>query len=209
MLSKQPKEPLALVVVELLRQNSDSLESVLLLVPNGRGNGALTIARTMFECAVTAHYLHEKPELVVDYVDFVWVKRRRYQEYLSRFHPQLANAKDPEQLAMWTAEYERIRTRFQNRKGEVRNSWSKTTFRDMAKAVGMESMYGGLYELPSSVVHGDILGLILSESSWERLSLQMGTFAYAITLSVLDEIFQSEFDARLKETWSTFTTVSA
>lgn len=51
---------------------ANSMESVVILVSNGCGVDGLRVARTMFEAAVVLHYLDSRPDLVQDFVDYLW-----------------------------------------------------------------------------------------------------------------------------------------
>jgi hypothetical protein len=215
MLSKPFSGQLASVVREIARSVANSMESVLILVFNGCADDAFRIARTMFESAVTIHYLEGHPESLKDYVDFLWVKRKRHHDDLLRFAPTQAEKVDPQQLEQMNAEYERVRPRFTDRKGRVRNAWCQVSVRAMAEEVRADSMYGGLYEFTSSITHTDVLGLVSGAGASDEiasvpsvmnipLALQMGVFNYAMTLTAVNQIVGLTFGERLDEAFSQF-----
>ncbi len=63
-------------------------------------------ARTMFESAVTVHYMDSHPELVQDYVDFLWVKRKLYHEDRLKSAPGQAERMDGRRVG---ADEQRVR----------------------------------------------------------------------------------------------------
>jgi len=199
MLQQSVEEDLAAVTKQITRTVTSSMESVLILVNNGKGTDALTIGRSMFEAAVTVSYLESHPELVQDFVDFLWVKRKKHYDYLLKFAPAQAKLRSAVEIQQMETEYARVKSRFTNRKGVVRNSWCKLSVAAMAEEIGAASLYGGLYPFTSSYVHVDILRLVAAkENSGEveqapseinvTLALQLAVLNYAIVLTAYDQI---------------------
>ena len=183
---------------QITRSIANSMESVLLLVTNGCGIDALRIARTMFEAAVTLHYLDSHPELVQDFVDFMWVIRKKHYEYRLTLPPEKVKPLPPETLADMESNYKRVEHRFKTRSGGIRNSWCKANLKEMAAEVKAESMYG-LYPFASSMTHTDILAVNAGAGGSEdvepvpstanmTLALQMGVVSFSMALSAFDEI---------------------
>jgi hypothetical protein len=208
------------VVREIARSVANSLESVLILVSNGCADDAFRIARTMFESAITIHYLESHPDLVQDYVDFLWVKRKRHHDDLVKYAPSQAERVDPQQLEQMNAEYERVKPRFTDRKGKVRNSWCRVSIRAMAEEIKADSMYGGMYGFTSSITHTDMLGLVSASEESDAvlsvpslvnlpLALQMGVVSHAMTLSAVNQIGGLKFDDSLDEAFEQFKQASA
>ncbi|MGA2436503.1 MAG: DUF5677 domain-containing protein [Bryobacteraceae bacterium] len=181
---------------------ANSMESVVFLVCNGCGLDALRIARTMFESAVTLHYIDSHPELVKDYVDFQWVIQKKHYDYRRQLPADKVKPIGiaPEKVAEMLARYKQVAGRFTDKKGRIRNSWCKTNLKDMAKEVGGESMYGAIYPFGSSMTHTDILAVIAgayetggdvkpvpSEANLP-LALQIAVTSYAMMLTALDKI---------------------
>ena len=139
---------------------ANSMQSVILLVCNGCGIDALRIARTMFESAVTLHYLESHPDLAQDYIDFLWIKQKKHYDFCLKSAPGLARRIPQEKLRRLLSEYERVKPRFVRRKGRVRDSWCNASLREMAEEVGAEPMYGGIYTFGSSLTHTDIMAIV-------------------------------------------------
>lgn len=186
------------LVKQITQSVANSMESVLLLVTNGCGIDALRISRTMFEAAVTLHYLDSHPELVQDFVDFMWVIRKKHYDYRLTLPPEKVKPLPPETVAEMESNYQRVKHRFVDRKGRVRNSWCKANLKEMATEVKAESMYG-LYPFASSMTHTDILAVVAGAGPSQdvepvpytanlTLALQTGVVSFAMALSVFDEI---------------------
>jgi hypothetical protein len=169
----------------------------------------------MFESAVTIHYLESHPDLVQDYVDFLWVKRKRHHDDLLKYAPSQAEQVDPQQLEQMNAEYERVKPRFTDRKGKVRNSWCQVSLRAMVEEIKAGSMYGGMYGFPSSITHTDMLAVLSASGDCDTvisvpspvnipLALQMGVVSYAMTLTAINQIGGLTFDDRLSEAFQQF-----
>lgn len=174
----------------------------------------------MFESAVTIHYLDSHPDLVQEYVDFLWVKRKRHYDDLLKYAPDQAARVESQQVRQTDAEYQRIKDRFTNRGGKVRNRWCRSTFREMAEDVKAGAMYGGMYGFTSSIAHTDMLGLVsasgdadamISVPSFDgvQLALMMAVVSYAMTLTAINQIARLEFGDRLGATFERFKQASA
>lgn len=185
------------IAKQIVQTVANSMESVLVLVVNGCGVDALKVARTMFEAAVTLHYLDSHPELVEDFIDFLWIIRKKHWEY--RLASQQAHAVEAEKVADVETNYQRVKGRFTDRKGRIRNSWCKATLRDMAKEVGGEFMYGGIYPFGSSMTHTDILAIVAGTGDSSdvepvpsglnlTLALQTSVSGLAMALTAFDKI---------------------
>jgi hypothetical protein len=206
---------LAPVVREIAHAVANSLESVLILVSNGCAEDAFRIARTMFESAVAIHYLESRPDLVQDYVDFLWVKRKRHHDDLVKYIPSQAERVDRQQLEQMNAEYERVKPRFTNRKGKARSSWCRVSLRAMAEEIKADSMYVGMYGFTSSITHTDMLGLVSASGETDAvlsvpslvnlpLALQMGVVSCAMTLSAVNQVSGLKFDEQLSAGFEQF-----
>jgi len=196
----------------LTRTVANSMRSVMVLVENGCGSDALKIARTMFETAVTIHYLHSRPELVQDFVDFLWVKWKKHYDYLLKFSPKEAERLDRGFVQEIHAEYERVKHRFRDCRGQ----WHKADRREMARKVAAEGMYGGMYPMLSSLTHIDMLGLNIAAGKSEHvelapsesnvtLALRMAVTNYATALTAWDEIGNCGMRERLEAVFGEFT----
>src|ERR1700682_1469360 len=99
----------------------------------------------MFEAAVVLHYLDSHPELVQDFLDYLWVIRKKHHDYLLTLPANRVQPLLPEKIAEMESNYQRVKHRFIGRKGRIRNSLCKADLREMAREANGESMHGGLY----------------------------------------------------------------
>lgn len=84
---------------------------------------------------------------------------RRYQWLLSD-SPAEAKLMDGAQVKRAEDEYNRVRPRFLNAKGRVRDRWSKKSIGEMAKVIGRTKEYELPYSLGSSIHHSNAEGLL-------------------------------------------------
>lgn len=185
---------------QITQSVANSMESVLLLVANGCGVDALRIARTMFEAAVVVCYLDRHAELVEDFVDYLWVIRKKHHDYRASLPADKAPPLHSEKIIEIEDNYDRVKHRFMNNKRDrVRNSWCKATLREMATEVGAESVYGGLYPFGSSMVHTNILAVVAGAGQSNDLepvpaelnlpfALQTAVMSHAMMLEAYDKI---------------------
>jgi Family of unknown function (DUF5677) len=215
--------PLSGQMEDLARQIAltvaNSMESVLLLVCNGCGVDALRIARTMFEAAVTISYLYKHPELVQDYIDFLWVIRKKNYDHLLQLPAGRARRVAPERVREMLARYEQVKGRFTDKKGRIRNSWCKASLRKMAEGIEAEAMYGGIYPFGSSMTHTDVLALLAGADKSDdvepvpsganlSLALQKAVVSYAMTLLGLDKIANLGHGENLEAAFTRFKNAS-
>ncbi len=162
MAAEMLQPPASQLLASLLRSACqtvlNSYQSVLLLTMNGCGSDALKIARSMFETSVSIGYLQKNPALLSDFIDYRWVKRMKHQEYLAQYAPDMFKAIDPAEIARTVAEYAKVKSRFKGR-----SSWSDKNLREMAKDIGIEQSYLGVYPFTSSIHHLDVIGIMAQE----------------------------------------------
>lgn len=199
----------------LLRTVSNSMRSVLILVEHGCGTDALKLARTMFETAVNIHYLHSHPDSIQDYEDFLWIKRKKHHDYVMKFAPAQAQPMGDESLSELASEYARVQQRFTGPKGKVRNRWQGPDYREIARSVGGEIIYDGVYPSLSSLMHMDILGLTIAKAPSGdvepvpsdvnlELGLQIAVWSYAMALSAADEVLTGNSRDRIQSAFNRF-----
>jgi hypothetical protein len=92
--------------------------------------------------------------------------------------PNLASQHDPESIRHMESEYSRVKHRFMN-KGKDRNNWCRLSLRDMAKEIGAEGIYGGIYGFTSSMTHGELRDMF-SQTELARAALQMHMAGHAV-----------------------------
>jgi hypothetical protein len=186
---------------QITQSVANSMQSALLLVCNGCGLDALRIVRAMFESGVTIHYLDNHPELAADYVDYIWVIRKKFNDYHRELPPDKVKPLAPEEVHEVLVRYEQVKGRFtdKKKKGRIRNSWCKLSLKDMADEVGAQDIYGGLYRFGSSMIHTDILAVVAGADGAAHvrpvpseanllLALQIAVMSYAMTLTAFDKI---------------------
>ena len=200
---------------QITQSIANSMESVLLLVSNGFGVDALRIARTMFEAAVTINYLDSHPELVQDFVDFLWVIRKKHHDYLLTLPQEKVQQLPLEVVAEMESNYEHVKDRFKDKRNRIRNSWCKASLKQMAKEVKAESMYDGLYPFGSSMTHTDILAIVAGAGRSENveavpstanltLALQKAVVSFAMALTAFDKIADLGQGDRLEAAFTEF-----
>lgn len=155
---KPVSEPPHKLIRYIARTVANSFSALLILVANGCGTDALKVARSMFESAVSVLYLKKHPDLLGDYLNFRWVKRHKYYEYLKENQPEQLKTIKAEVIAESEAEYAKIEPQFAAKKW-LRHDWCKDNLREMAKDVGHENQYAFIYPVTSSVHHVDVVGL--------------------------------------------------
>ncbi len=191
------------------------MRSVLILVEHGCGTDALKIARTMFETAVNIHYLDSHPEAIQDYIDFQWIKKKRYHDELKKYAPAQAQRRDDASLNELNAEHARVSPRFTGPRGKIRGRWHKSDHREVARSVGAEIIYSGFYPFVSSLTHMDILGLIIARNrSGEveavpsgvnlTLGLQIAVLSYAMALDAANVVLKANAEVRIQSAFERF-----
>jgi len=181
---------------------ADSFGALIILCLNGYCQDAVVIARSMFEYALNARYLQQAPlPEVDDYIDFHWVRQKKYYDYLVRFASEDAAKIPASTVQRMKEEFAKVETRFlrKNKKG-LRDSWSARSIRERADSVGMGEFYPTFYAMASGLAHGDISGLGARSAkdslkivkapsvSGMKTALQMGHMAFLTTFAVLNAV---------------------
>lgn len=148
---------------------------------------AFSIARTVFEVDLTAHYISRSPaERAGDYILFEHVLNKRTMDACAR-HRQSTDedwrqAMEIEWDARWrdregqvNAEFERVRQHFTipGKYPKLYNNWSGKSLRKMAVEVGQVEAYDTFYAQLSSFSHGDI------QMANRFVKLQPGGFSWS------------------------------
>lgn len=185
------------IVLALLRVTGDSMFDVLFLVGNKRGFGAIKIARSMFEAAVTSKYLVAHPNEVTDFIDFGSLKSVQHLESLKKHHPGKI---PPELFTKAEAQAANVRSRFTDSKGRIRNRWSKKSIREMAEEGKLLNVYETAYSLFSDIHHLSLPGLISHETDCceQALRVAQGSLLVA-TISTNDLLDQAGQDDSIRE----------
>ena len=139
--------PIDKVARHLSRAVWNSLGSVMVLTLNGCGVDAMKIARGMFEASLTLGYLALHPELVDDYLDYNFIIQKQRNDFLKEHAPEHLKRVPGTIQEKIESEFSRVAPRFQDKRGKIRNSWSKTGVRTMAQELGKEALYLTFYDL--------------------------------------------------------------
>lgn len=146
-------------VFALARLTVIGMTELLVLASNGCGQGAMKIARGMFESALYAEYLRQYPEEVEDYLDFsIIVNWKRYQWKLEN-SPETVKQESPEAVRQLKENFERVKNRFGG-ENRLRNQWSKKRIAKMAENVGRKRQYELPYGIACSIHHSSFEGLL-------------------------------------------------
>jgi hypothetical protein len=174
---------------------------LLMLVGNGAGLGAMKVARGMFETAVMAEYLRRVPEEIDDYIEYGHVLD--YKRI--KLFPDAVSSEKAREIER---EYERVKPRFANQNGKVRNRWNKHPISYMAEKVGRGEQYEIPYSLAASIHHGNFEAMIAHLSgddtqieidsppslAWVKQALVSGHVYLLQALNTLNTFFDLGFD---------------
>lgn len=166
--TRDSKEELVQVVNALAQISSESVFDVLLLAGNGRGLGAMKIARGMFEISVISAYLAKNPSEVDAYLDFGVVEAWNHVQRVENHDPGHTPPdlkKDAEDA------YNKVKSKFSNSSGRVQQRWINKTIKQMATEIGRLNIYDTAYGLASELHHMPISGIIGHELDWTREAL--------------------------------------
>jgi len=120
----------------------------------------MKIVRSIFEGTTNVAFLRLHPELVQDYIDFMFIKRWQLYQTFLKTDPDCAKrvpAASIDHMQRWM---KNISHRFANKNGDLRNSWCKKSLRQMAKEVNWEYWYPIVYTRASSIVHVDMDAIV-------------------------------------------------
>ena len=151
---------LHLLTRNLAKSVVNSFGSLLVLCMNGYGFDALKISRSMFEAAVTIAYLRRHPDQMDDFVEYDWIKKKRFAEDMEKYDPERARLHAHER-ALILRNYNAVLGRFKTTKNGVRGRWSRDSLAQMAAELGLSPMYFSVYGPGSSAQHVDIRGLMM------------------------------------------------
>lgn len=198
-------QPLERAIYLLVSMTVSGLQEMLILAGNGAGVGAMKISRGMFESAVMAEYLSRNSSEVGDYLEYgrvlMW---KRVQQYPEGF--------TAEKIREVEDEYNRVKPRFTNKKGAVRNHWNKNSISSMACAVGREKQYELPYSIAASMHHSNFEAMLshikgkentlsveeLPSMEWVEQALVSGHVYLLQALGTLNNCAHLGFDERLE-----------
>lgn len=209
---KNAAEPVEKLVYALTRFTLTGMVEVMLLCGNGCGAGAIKVVRGMYESKWTAEYLRRHPEEVQDYMDFSKVLKWRRYRWLRENPAGEQSQITPEALKAAQDEYEAVKGRFTNKKGRVRDQWSKRGIKEMATEIGRKDEYDLPYSIACSIHHGNPEGLLTGvemtaegevafnwppSMEWVGEALLSGHANLLLALNTLNDACQLHFDNKL------------
>jgi hypothetical protein len=208
---KTPLKREKFVIYLLVRMVVTGWTELLILIGNGAGLGAMKISRGMFESAVMAEYLRRTPQEIDDYLEFGHVLSWKR----SQMDPDLFK---PKQRKKIQKEYDRVKARFENRKGKVRNQWNSHSIGQMANVLGRQNQYDLPYSIAASMHHGNFEAMVSyvgrertrlyidqpPSMNWIPQAFISGHVYLLQALDTLNDSFQLGFDTRLKAAYEAF-----
>jgi hypothetical protein len=189
------------VVNMLVRMTTTGWIELLIFVGHGAGLGAMKIARGMFETSVMAEYVRRTPEEIDDYIEYGHVLDFKR----IKLFPEAVSAEKAREVEN---EYNRVKARFENKNGKMRNHWNKHPVSYMAEKVGRAEQYEIPYSLAASIHHGNFEAMIAHLSGdetqldiesppslvWVRQALVSGHVYLLQALNTLNTFFDLGFD---------------
>ncbi len=132
---------LGIVIHMLLRSSLRHYEAIVHLSLCGHGFSALRILRSFFEKYVDARYIHDNPEQIEDFWDYLILTTH-------------------DKVKPFTADEQRTIERFyidNPKRRQKRRQWSKSNFVEKAATVGFsQSVIDGFYRHPSGFIHSSM-----------------------------------------------------
>jgi hypothetical protein len=215
MFAKPLGTPLHKVIRHISKMTLNSLGALTTLALNGYGNDAMKIARGMFEAAVTISYLQNHPSELQDYLDYHWVNRRKWVEYIKRTCPEVLETRAAE-VAQIMEEYAKVENKFKDKRGRHRESWCTKSIAERAKEAGMSDNYQTFYRWASSMEHVDIGGItaqvdgndvdVAPSLAWVDIALVTGHSAAIHCLVVLNGVASLGMEAEIQKAMDEFQT---
>jgi len=210
---KPVSEPLHKVIRHLAKMTVNSLGALTTLVLNGYGNDAMKIARGMFEAAVNVCYLQKHPGELDDFFDYYWVRKYRLAKSIERTDPA-THAAHVTDVAKNMAEFNKVKHRYEDKKGKLRGSWSIKSIAKRAADVGMGDHYETFYSWASSMHHGDISGMadqaegndvvVAPSFEWINIALITGHMAVLRCIGAYNEVASLGMESNIQKAMDDF-----
>ena len=168
-------EPIERFVFGYGRLCCEDFWEVFLLSANGNGVGATKLLRTLYEHAVTLHYLNEHPDELNDFYDYSFVAEHKLLKPILDTFGTVAFANTDVSEAEVEQRFQSVKDRFKITDckkcstQKLNHSWSKLDFISMAKQTGsLGSLVVPAYYRPLTHAHSSF-GALAS-----RLSMSDG-----------------------------------
>lgn len=133
--------------------------SILLLCENGNDQDAFMLIRTLFELLITTAYIFKEDaeSRVAQYNEYDWVLRHKMVSSVSKGKNILSKELLQDMSQNAGIDLEEIRQKSkkvtESYSCDDAETWSKKSIFQMAKEVGLESLYNSLYALGSQLIH--------------------------------------------------------
>ena len=168
-------EPIERFVFGYGRLCCEDFWEVFLLAANGYGVGATKLLRTLYEHAVTLHYLNEHPDELNDFYDFSYVTEHKLIKPILETFGDGAFTNTSVSKAEVEERFQGVKDRFKitdcKKCGtqKFNHTWSKLDFISMAKQTGsLGSLVVPAYYVPLTHTHSSFAALA------SRLSMSDG-----------------------------------
>jgi hypothetical protein len=207
-------EHLAQVVGRMVFVALNTYGAIQTLVLNGYGPDAVKLSRSIYEAEVNIIWLKSHPEDLRDFLDYHFIKQKELYGAMDEEHQSHFSEEQHKQMM---AEYNAVLPRFASKRDQTRprNEWCRESFYTRAKEAQHEPLYRAFYRPVSSMVHGDIAGLMAqldgessvdTPPSFKSLddALVNGHGSLVRCLSHFDEIAHLGFKDRLSELHSDY-----
>jgi hypothetical protein len=207
-------EHLAQIVGRMVFVAVNTYGAIQTLVLNGYGPDAVKLSRGIYEAEVNILWLKSHPEDLRDFLDYHSINQKELYDAMDEERQRHFSEEWRKQMM---AEYNAVLPRFASRSDKTRhrNEWCRESFYKRAKEAQREPLYRAFYRPVSSMVHGDIAGLMAqldgessvdTPPSWKSLddALVNGHGSLVRCLSYLDEIAHLGFEDRLAEIHSDY-----
>lgn len=170
-----PATPCQLVSLlhKITARSVESLYSVEVLCREECFQDAMTIARSVFEAAITVKFLRQNPDRVKEYAEYgIAFVGKQLERIMSDGSVSVPGNISQEQ-------FNEAKERFKSQ-----SKWHRESIRDLAKSVGLEQEYAILYPQLSATAHVTMYDVCV-ETAEEREAL--GGLAIGIALRFLNE----------------------
>lgn len=197
---------------------ANSCGALIILALNGYGADAMRIARSMFEGELTAAYLKRHPDLLSDYVDFVWVQQKGLLDYMRKYAVQQLASIAPDRVARAERQFATVAPRFRDRHGRLRKRWTTVSVREMAEEAGLGELYLTVYSWACAMHHADFQGLgflteprtldaaVAPSEEWLETALVSGHGSTLRVLLCYNEVAKLGMDVELDQARRAFLT---
>jgi hypothetical protein len=201
-------EHLAQIVGRMVFSAVNTYGAIQTLVLNGYGLDALRLSRSIYETEINILWLKSHPEDLRDFLDYHLIQQKQVYDAMDE---EQQRSLPEERVHEIVAEYNAVLPRFATKSDQTRprNEWCRLSFYSRAKEAEQEPLYRAFYRPASSLIHGDIAGLMAQCDSESRMdmapsfkslddALVNGHGSLVRCLSYFDEIAQLGFKGRLE-----------